>query len=424
MKSIIILSPYYHPESSAGAKRITAIAQHLAGRNWNVTVVTHHPHYPRNAIYSGFADLPSPYVSNQDGVEVVRIRPWLVPRANLALRLLSEALFSGQATLQVFRRKADIVLASSPYMFLGLAGILAARIKNARFVWDVRDLTWLYPRAAGKRTFGMDRLLESVMQCVAHRADALSTATEGLSRYFPRKPRRCIVLPNGVSEELLRGLAALNPPASEAPPHVLYAGLFGYNHGLTTLLEAAKRLPGVRFTLAGDGPERETLESLAESYQLANVVFVGHLSDHELLHEYSEATLLVSLVRRDPIFKWTQPAKLWEYMATGRPTLHAGEGEVAKIVEEHGIGVIVPPEDPKALAEAILSILENPEEARRMGMKGRTFVETHRNRRFLMASLDKLLDEVLAQTIAGRPEVSDSLRFSRFGRHGVKHRDK
>ena len=399
MASVILAVHNYTPETNAAAKRATATAEYLARQDWQVTVITLLPHHPQNTLYEGY-DVRAPHITLEKGVRIVRLRPWLVPKDSLALRLLSETIFSLQVFAHLFRHRYDLVFASSPYMFLGPLSLLASRFKGKPFVWDVRDLTWLYPKAAGKRTFGLDRVLERLMRYTARSADALTTATEGLLSYFEQRPTFAKTIPNAVSDELLNTFELLcdTEPFANERVNVVYAGLFGYNHGLATLIETARLLPKVQFTLCGDGPEDEMLKGIVQDYRLTNVAFTGYLKPEELLEHYKEADILVSHVRRQAIFKWTQPAKLWEYMATGRPVVHAGEGEASRILEENNIALAIPPEQPQQMADAICELIHQPEKARELGLRGRRFVERKRSRERLMQELRALLETVLTRT--------------------------
>jgi len=391
--TIVLMAPNYRPESNAAAHRLTALAEGLADSGWEVTMVTALPHYPQYRLYDGY-DVPGPMITSEGNVRVIRLRPWIVSKASLPLRLISELWFGLKALTHVLKARPDVVLASVPYMFLGPLGLLGARLTGARFAWDVRDLTWLYPRAVGKRTFGLDTALERVMLFTARRSDAMTTATEGLLHYFERRPSRAAVVPNGVSDEWFERLAALRPPAGT--PSVLYAGLLGYNHALATLIDAASLMPDVRFALAGDGPERPMLEEKTRDLRLENVTFLGYLNEDQLVEAYSTATLLVSHVRRHPLYHWTQPAKLWEYMAAGRPVVHAGEGEAVRILRENDVGVTVPPEDPEALASAIANLVSDPEGSRRLGERARAFVDSERRRSRLVDWHVTMLEELIS----------------------------
>ena len=396
MKTITLVTPHYAPESGAAAKRLTAIAEFLVSKGWQVTVLTLLPNYPENKIYAGF-DVPVPDRREEKGVKVIRLRPWFVPRANLPLRLMAETLFSIQTFYHLLTLESGVILASSPFMFLGPSSLLASWLKRTPFCWDVRDLTWLYVGAAGKKTYGLDRILASLMRWTAKKADALTAASEGFLNYFVARPQKTMTLFNGVTQQQLELLAKVqaSPPKQSSPKTILFAGLIGYNQYLSVLVETAKLLPEMNFTICGDGPDLPNLKQLAQTYQLTNVRFTGYLTMDALLKEYQQADILAAHVRSSPVIEWLHPAKLWEYMATGKPVVHAGEGDIINLIKQHNIAVPVPPENPQALADAISYLASHPEEALQMGKRGRQFVEIERNREKMLANLEQLLSSLL-----------------------------
>ena len=74
-----------------------------------------------------------------------------------------------------------------------------------------------------------------------------------------------------------------------------------------------------------------------------------------------------------PTFEQFVPSKMVDFMATGKPVILSAAGESARILERAGAGVVVPPESPDALAEAIRWLAEHPAEAAAMGRRGREF---------------------------------------------------
>jgi len=378
VKRIVILAPNYPPESGAAALRIGAIATGLQEAGWRVRVVTAMPHHPMGVIPPSF-DAPKRYVRTEEGVEVVRLRPWIVPKEGLAKRLVSEAWFTVRTLRAVRSFEPDVVLASSPYMFLGPWGRMVSRWVGASFVWDVRDLTWLYPRSAGKRTWGVDRVLAAWMRATAARADGLMTATDGLMTYFEKRPALTLVAPNGVSRDRREALEHLAPPRFD-PPVVLYAGLLGFNHGIDTLVEVARRLPHVTFRIAGDGPERGMVERAVREDDLSNVELLGHRTGRDLV------------VRASPVNRWTQPSKLWEYMASGRPVVHAGEGEVPDLLGGTDTVTLAPAGDVTAIVEGIEGILSRPDVALERAARARAYVRMHRDRHAIVEGIVTFLD--------------------------------
>lgn len=390
MRHAVFLVAHFQPESNAGAKRISALAEFLGSRGWHVTVITQLPHHPQNAIYDGWNQSDS-RVEQQHNLTIIRLRPWLVSKDNLVSRLLSEAYFSLRALWKALRQKPDLYFTSIPYMFTAPATMLAARVRGVPFVLDVRDLTWQYPKAAGKRTFGLDRVLDSVMKFVARRAALVTATTQGQIDHFRLAADKTLFLPNGVTQEIFQRLSALPPPFPDgkARPKVVYVGLFGFNHNLATIIEAARLTPSADFLLVGDGPDRPQLEKLAAN--LPNVAIWPYRPFEELVSIYETADILVAHFRKNPIFTVVQSAKVWEYMATGRPIIHATEGESVELMRQHELGVTIEPDNPEAMSAAVELLISEPERALGFARRARKFVEEERIREKLNTRLEARL---------------------------------
>ncbi len=398
---VTLLTFSYDPETTALAKRATETARYLRRQGWEVTVITHAPNYPQGVVYEGFG-ANSVDVREEEGVEVVRLKPWLVSLSNLPMRLAAESWFSLRCLTQVLKRKADVILATSPYMFLGPAGLVAARLSRRRFVWEVRDLTWRYASAAGKRTFGMDKVLDSLMLWTGKRADAMVTTTNGQLAYFVDRacaPIATQVVPNGVSQ---RNIDRVERYRTERPTsdekRVVYAGLLGFAQGLATVVEAASLIPEAVFYMVGDGAQREGLEQMAREQDIPNVHFTGYVGADELVQYYQSASILVAHLRSDPVFEVTQPSKIWEYMVNGRPVVYGGAGEAARAVAASGGGVVVPPDNPRAMADAIRRLLDDPDHAAALGAQGRAYVLANKRRETILAEFDAFLRKLISKT--------------------------
>lgn len=394
MKNITIISPNYHPETNAAAKRSTALAEFLAANQWKVTVITNLPHYPQNELYKGYESVKS--LKLEKGVKVLRLRPWIVSKKSLPLRLLSEITFGLKAIKAFLSYSSSILFTTSPYMFLGPMGLIIGRLRKVKVVWEIRDLTWQYARATGKRTFGLDKLIEGIMQWVVSKLDGLVTVTEGILNNFDNLPNHHIVIPNGVTDEFMFSLekALANNKTQAKTITVLYAGLLGFPQGLSTLIQAAKLLPKVQFRLVGDGAEKKLLEDLAQELSLNNVIFTGYVSSEEVLHNYAQADILVALLRHNPAFEIAQPSKLWEYMSTGKPVIFCGKGEAAHIIDQHKTGLSVIPENPEALARAIQKLIDQPKLAESYGKNGKRFIQEYRCRQSLTNKLKVFLEQI------------------------------
>ena len=179
---------------------------------------------------------------------------------------------------------------------------------------------------------------------------------------------------------------------------VLYSGTHGLIHGMDVLLDAAERLrdrPGVRFLLIGDGVHKPALVERARAVGLGNVEFRPSVPPAELVAEIAAADLCVATTRDHPFCGETIPVKLFDYLACGRPVVAAVSGDAARVVEESGGGVVVPPGDGAALAEAIVGLAGDPERRARLGAAGPAFVAARYSRRAVGTRLVGVLEEVL-----------------------------
>lgn len=377
---LLFITQLFPPETAAGANRTGAMAESLAKR-FRVHVATLEPGYPDPALYAA-SDWRAADAARD--FEVSR-RPAFRPHeASLVKRALREIGMS-QALVRSTTGHADILMVSTPSMFLAPPAWFYARLRRARFVWDVRDLTWRYARES-VRTGVLERTmlqwLEWLMLHILKRSDLVIAATAGLAGVLQRQgvpAARMLTVPNGVSRAWLEQCAPLvaAPPATGGRPRVTYVGLMGYNHGVEILVDVAAKLPHVDFVLVGDGPERPAIEQKLHEAGLANVKLAGYVTDRAvLLEHYAASHVLVNHTKDTPILHdIVFPAKTFEYFATGRPVVHAGRGWASDLLRERDVAEVVAPGDAGVLAAAIERVLADPVRARTRAQRARELVE-------------------------------------------------
>ena len=393
---LLLVTQLFPPESAAGANRTGAIAEMLATR-FRLRVATLEPGYPDPALYASndwrAADAARDY-------PVLR-RPAFRPHeASLVRRALREIGMS-LALVRNAGGRADIVMVSTPSMFLAPAAWLAARLRGARFVWDVRDLTWRYAQESVNPN-GLQRTalqaLEWLMLWLLRRTDLVIAATAGLANVLEAQgvpSSRMVTVPNGVSRAWLEQCVSLAAaPPTNGRPRVMYAGLMGYNHGIGILVDVAAKLPHVDFVLVGDGPERPAIEQRLRDRKLTNMRLPGYVTDRDLLlAHYRDSHVLVNHTKATPVLESIVfPAKTFEYFATGRPVVHAGRGWASDLLRERDVAEVVAPDDAAALAAGIERVLAEPERARARAQRAREYVRTEFCREQLLEGLAQELE--------------------------------
>lgn len=175
----------------------------------------------------------------------------------------------------------------------------------------------------------------------------------------------------------------INNPVEEAyfeledrtqPKRIFFAGLIHARKGVLHLLKAIKLVrqeyPDIELYLVGKVQESEyeaVLRSYVRDHHLEQQVnFRGFVDDEELLQAFAECQILVL-----PSQEETSPMVVQQAMAAGKPVIATRAGGVPYLVEDGDSGLLVPYGDPQALSKAILRLLTDPDECRRLGKQGR-----------------------------------------------------
>ncbi|MEO0913564.1 MAG: glycosyltransferase family 4 protein, partial [Pseudomonadota bacterium] len=159
----------------------------------------------------------------------------------------------------------------------------------------------------------------------------------------------------------------------EGPLRALFIGRLAAVKGVPVLLEALRDVPEVALTLIGDGPERAALE--AEAGPLGDrVTFLGYRSQAEVAEALAEVDLLVL-----PSFAEGVPVVLMEAMAAGLPVISSRVAGIPELVEDGVSGLLLPPGDAAALAEALRALAADPARRAAMGAAGCARVEAEFN---------------------------------------------
>ncbi|SEO34992.1 Glycosyltransferase involved in cell wall bisynthesis [Salinihabitans flavidus] len=192
--------------------------------------------------------------------------------------------------------------------------------------------------------------------------------------------------------------------AGGAGRNLVFVGRLAAVKGIAVLLEALATLreshPDLHLTLIGDGPERVALEGRARQLGVKGcVTFAGYRSQDEVAGTLRGSDLLVL-----PSFAEGVPVVLMEAMAAGLPVVATQVAGVSELVEDGVSGRLVPPGDAGALADAIDTILRDPEEAVRLGQAGRAKVQAEFTVKAEAAWLSRLMTGYL------EGEAPDTLR--------------
>ncbi|MFP6608433.1 MAG: glycosyltransferase family 4 protein [Myxococcota bacterium] len=406
---ILFLSHYFPPEVNAPASRTHEHCREWVRQGHDVTVITGVPNHPRGVLFEGYENR----LVQEEDVDGIRvIRTWMFLSANEGFlgRISNYVLFAVTASLLSFKaERPDVVVATSPQFFCGLAGMLVSRLRGAPFVLEVRDL---WPESIAQlgqlRRGRLLRTLERVETLLYRSAAGIVVNTGAFIDHIAARgvaPEKIELVYNGIDPTLFRSQppddALLRKHGLKDKYLVAYIGTLGLAHGVETLLDAAERLRDhgdVHFLIIGDGAAREGLAAEAARRDLANVTLLGLRPRSEIPGWIASIDLLVVLLRNLDIFRSVIPSKIFEFCAQERPVIVSSpRGEIRRLIEAADAARFVDAEQPEALAEMILACRRAPEETAAMARRGREWVETEFVRDDLARRMLSFMQQVVAE---------------------------
>ena len=366
----------YFPVLGGIENHIKVLAEAQAARGHDVTVLVANP--GRRTV-----------IETANGVRVVKARRW----GTLASTPISPALFRWTARL-----KADVAHLHFPHPPGEVAHLLFGRAR--------RMVITYHSDIVRQRT--LRALYHPLLWVVLRRADRLiatsATYIES-SRYLRQFREKCAVVPLGADlerfdrvdptrVESLRQRLFAQP---EHRPTLVFVGRLRYYKGLDDLLRALPKISDARLLIVGDGPMRAPLEQLAHELHLAGrVTFAGEVDDADLpaCYKLGDVFVLPANARAEAF-----GTVLVEAMAAGLPVVSTEVGSGTSWVNLHGAtGLIVPPRDSKALAEAINALLSDA--GRRIEMGRAAYQRAHAE--FSQSAMIKRVEQVYRKALAGR----------------------
>ncbi|GAB4235467.1 MAG: glycosyltransferase family 4 protein [Elainellaceae cyanobacterium] len=383
---ILIYSYNYYPEPIGIAPLITELAEGLVSRGHEVRVVTGMPNYPQRQIYPEYRG--KLYCTEErNGVIIQRSSVWIRPQPGLMTRMLLDGSFMASSIVQALRGwRPDVILLTIPPLPIAIPASVLGWLYSCPIVLNVQDIL---PDAAvhvglikNKQAIRVFELLEKYAYRTAHK---ISVITDGFTENLLKKgvsidKIRCI--PNWVDVQFIRPLPKSNNPFRKVHGLankfvVMYSGNIALTQGLQTVIHAAVQLrhvPEIVFVVVGEAKALDALWQLCMEHQLDNVRLLP-FQPREQLPEMLAAADVGLVMQKQNVIAFNMPSKIQVLLASGRPIIASvpSTGTAAKAIWQSGGGVVVEPEDPTVLADAILDLYKNPAKVEVLAQQGRRY---------------------------------------------------
>jgi len=395
MKRVLIISQHFPPEKSGNASRISDMSTHLHTSGSEITVLAPHPTFPTGTFERVWKLSTKKEVN---GVNAVHLWTWQPASKDpgFVSRMAYYLIFPVHASFWILTHSKDfdLIITSSPPIFTHIPGRVAKTHFHKEWIMDIRDL-WIDASISlgflkkGSLAEKMSRAFER--RCL-EKTDRITVTTTELGERISSDTTiqdKIVLMSNGVNTAFFR------PSSQPKKNQIVYAGNIGYAQDLELVIHAVKivseKYP-MKFIIAGAGDIKGHLEEIVKSEGLEDIVqFPGTIPRDAVPQLIAESLIGVAPLKDIPTLEYAAPTKVYEYMSCGTPFVGCGKGEISRIANGSGGGVIAD-NTPEAIAATILDLVQDPARMETMARSGREYVVNNFDRGAIAAKLKGIIE--------------------------------
>lgn len=417
---ILVLTQNYVPDLAASSFRMKALVDEMTDRGHFVTVLSGVPNRYASMTFSK-DDLK---VDGQERMIWIN-RPR--QKGRFLRRSLGDVWFLLKSMLVALpeAREADVLVATSPHLWVGFLGSLLSWVSGKPLVLDIRDL---WPDVIAEMGILPEKsmlfkVLKSIEKFMYLSATRIVVNSPAFSDYIKKYTGQCpVCITNGIDDAFFHQLAALPCNAKgKGLYRITYAGNLGMAQDLGFFLDVAKRFEGkYEFQFIGDGSDKAHFERLLKEKGIANVFLAPPVQRKELLKYYANTDAFFVQLKPIPMFEKTIPSKIFEYVATGKPVVYGLKGIAGEIMQKfQGKRWRFEPGDPESLALVFAQLYDCLESGTDWnGAKGQALLKDDFLRSVLCSHFAEVIERVVLHVAkdsggqAGRPVLQDNRTLS------------
>jgi len=397
--NILLIHQYFLEEDDSGGTRFNEITKIWAEEGHNVSVLAGMIHYggsEKRAEYKGKWVV----AKRQGNVSVWRCHVSESYNSSFTGRMwgyfsfVFSSLYAGFFKL---KGKFDIVVVTSPPLFVGITAYLLSKTQRIPILFEIRDL---WPESAIDTGVLKNRLLiksaYAFERFIYKKAKLINVLTPAFKEKLITEKNvaseKIIFIPNAanfsLSDELLQHFDREHFRETNGYNGkfiITYVGAHGVANHLQQIIETSELLKDtpILFLLIGQGMEKKRLIELAEKMQCTNVVFLDPVPKNEVLKYIIASDMGTSVLKRTDTFKTIYSNKTFDYMSCQKPILMAIDGVSRELVEKADAGMFVEPENPEDFAQKIRIYLNNPGLVKKQGENGYRYAKQYFDRSVL-----------------------------------------
>lgn len=388
---ILIFHQYFLGKNDPGGSRWNQFSKYFSKDN-QVTVIAGNIHYA-----TGKKIAPKRWLNKEEITDNLKIyRSWTYSgyNANFFGRLIGYLSYTFSAFITgLFVKKADIIIVTSPPLFVGLSALLLSKIKRVPFFFEVRDL-WPESAIATKVVANsfLIKIMYGIEKTLYKNALGIIPLTpafkKDIIRRFPQYERKIEIITNGADLDLMEAGPRNNWVRKKFGWNgklvFSYFGAHGVANDLMQVINVARLYREnnhLLFALIGDGMQKDALKKIAAEEGLKNVQFIDSVAKNQVADFINASDVCMAILKKTDTFKTVYPNKVFDYMVCKKPILVTIDGITRALIEESQSGFYCEPGNTEQFKQTIKNItLLDQVKLKQLGENGYRHVIKYFNR--------------------------------------------
>ena len=395
--NILVITQYFYPENF----RINQLCLDLKDRGHRITVLTGKPNYPKGEYYEGYT-----FKGNEDerwnDIPIIRVplRARKTGYLNLIRNYLS---FVYQANKKVKSIAASYdliyVFEVSP-ITVALPAIKLKKKQHIPIVMNVQDL---WPEniiaVTGIKNKAIVGCVSIIVNYIYRHCDLLLAASPSFVNRIQERMDEKEKVKYWPQYSVVKKADDSSIHFDHHKMHIMFTGNIGEAQGIDIAIEAAKILRDqpIHWHFIGDGRQRKTMEEKVKEYGLQDkITFYGFKPESEIPVYLAAADAALLILKKDPVFEMTIPAKLQTYLACGVPIIGCISGEAKKIITDAKAGLVGETISSQSLADLCMRYInQSDEEKESHRINALSYGKAHFDKIQLLDQLESYMEELI-----------------------------
>jgi len=406
--NLIVFHQYFLGKNDPGGSRWNEFTNYFSQKEkFKIDVVAGNIHYA-----TGKKILPNTWMNKEildENITLYRTWTYSGYNSNFVGRIIGYLSYTFSSLIKsLFLSKSDLIIITSPSIFVGISAIVLSKIKRVPFLVEIRDL---WPESAVATGVLNNKFLLNILYWLEYKlykhSEKIVVLTPAfkvnIETRFPEFIGKIEIITNGADFSIMNSnnkAAKIREKYNWQEKKVFaYFGAHGVANDLMQVVEVAKTFQEnkeILFLLIGDGMQKKLLQKKVEEYNLNNFQFIDSVAKNEVVDYINASDICIAILKKTDTFKTVYPNKVFDYMSCRKPVLVTIDGITRKLIEDGECGLYSEPEDLSGFVECIKKFtIMSPEELQVLGDNGYKYVKEHFDREKLAQKYINVIKELV-----------------------------